>query len=120
MVPFLFFLAAVDFLLRMDFVMLVLVLSLSPFFVCRFKKKKKRDKGKGLRFGGCCGCPLVMIINKNNYENKKTRCCDDTLTSAFLINPDTLAGVFFKNPGDEFHIFQGEKPIENIGNWPLQ
>lgn len=42
---FLFFLAAVDFLLRMDFVMLVLVLSLLSF-VCRFKEKKK---GQGQR-----------------------------------------------------------------------
>lgn len=61
-VPVLFFLAAVDFLLRMDFVMLVLVLSLFMFhFVAG-------SKGKGSRSRGCCGCPLVMIIN----NKKKT------------------------------------------------
>lgn len=58
---FLFFLAAVDFLLRMDFVMLVLVLSLLSF-VCRFKEKK-RDKGKGLRFGG-----LLWLSSSDGYK----------------------------------------------------
>ncbi len=53
------FLSAIDFLLRMDFVMLVLVL----FAVL------KRERA-GLRFGGYCDCPIVMIINKKNYEKQ--------------------------------------------------
>lgn len=56
-VSFSVFLSAVDFLLRMDFVMLVLVLFLAVL------KKKKRDRA-GLGCWGYCDCPLVMIINK--------------------------------------------------------
>ncbi len=51
------FLSAVDFLLRMDFVMLVLVL------FCCFERERA-----GSRFGGYCDCPLVMIINKKLWK----------------------------------------------------
>lgn len=47
-VPVLFSLAAVDFLLRMDFVMLVLVLSLSLFFHFVAGLKGIGVKGRGL------------------------------------------------------------------------
>lgn len=44
-VPVLFFLAAVDFLLRMDFVMLVLVLSLLCFILWPDQRAKGRGPG---------------------------------------------------------------------------